>query len=188
MMNGIVIRYVCLLILSLLLQTWNYLIRLSQELQLVSVLPRRFTDVGELIGIATSQKNGLQKYNLIPNFSNSGGIWCIGTLPNNNFLCTFLISVNHTSFKQSGVSLLQIIGTGDENFKANYKSLIKGTQEAKFYAKYNEKGINVYVDAPANITVSILSYSHMAKDFYFNLQKQESLPEGCTQAVDVDTL
>ena len=146
------------------------------------------TDVGELIGIATSQKNGLQKYNLIPNFSNSGGIWCIGTLPNNNFLCTFLISVNHTSFKQSGVSLLQIIGTGDENFKANYKSLIKGTQEAKFYAKYNEKGINVYVDAPANITVSILSYSHMAKDFYFNLQKQESLPEGCTQAVDVDTL
>ena len=49
MMNGIAIRYVCLLILSLLLQTWNYLIRLSQELQLVSVLPRRFTDVGELI-------------------------------------------------------------------------------------------------------------------------------------------
>lgn len=84
--------------------------------------------------------------------------------------------------------MLQIIGTGTENFKANYKSLIKGTQEAKFYAKYNEKGINVYVDAPANITVSILSYSHMAKDFYFNLQKQESLPEGCTQAVDVDTL
>ena len=25
--------------------------------------------VGELIGIATSQKNGLQKYNLIPNFT-----------------------------------------------------------------------------------------------------------------------
>ena len=49
MMNDIVIRYVCLLILSLLLQTWNYLIRLSQELQLVSVLPRRFTDVGELL-------------------------------------------------------------------------------------------------------------------------------------------
>nr|DAI65802.1 MAG TPA: hypothetical protein [Caudoviricetes sp.] len=42
MMNGIVIRYVYLLILSLLLQTWNYLIRLSQELQLVSVLPHRF--------------------------------------------------------------------------------------------------------------------------------------------------
>ena len=49
MMNGIVICYVCLLILSLLLQTWNYLIRLSQELQLVSVLPRRFMDVGELL-------------------------------------------------------------------------------------------------------------------------------------------
>jgi len=57
MMNGIVIRYVCLLILSLLLQTWNYLIRLSQELQLVSVLPRRFTDVGEqLDGGAIKQK------------------------------------------------------------------------------------------------------------------------------------
>jgi len=105
-----------------------------------------------------------------------------------NFVCTFLIAVNHFSFKQNTVSLLQIIGTNTEHFKANYKSLIRGTQEAKFYVKYNEKGFDVYVDAPANMTVLILSYSHMAKDFYFNLQKQESLPEGCTQAVDVDTL
>ena len=66
MMNGIVIRYVCLLILSLLLQTWNYLIRLSQELQLASVLPRRLTDVGELIPIANATQNGLLSKQTVP--------------------------------------------------------------------------------------------------------------------------
>lgn len=153
------------------------------------MLEKLQTDVvGELIGETTAHKSGLQKYNSIPNLTDAGGIWRIGTLPKMNFVCTFLIAVNHFSFKQNTVSLLQIIGTNTEHFKANYKSLIRGTQEAKFYAKYNEKGFDVYVDAPANMTVSILSYSHMAKDFYFNLQKQESLPEGCTQAVDVDTL
>ena len=74
MMNGIAIRYVCLLILSLLLQTWNYLIRLSQELQLVSVLPRRFTDVGELIGTTTIEKAGLLSpdlFKVYPHFVNA---------------------------------------------------------------------------------------------------------------------
>ena len=74
MMNGIVIRYVYLLILSLLLQTWNYLIRLSQELQLASVLPRRFTDVGELIGTTTIEKAGLLSpdlFKVYPHFVNA---------------------------------------------------------------------------------------------------------------------
>ena len=74
MMNGIVIRYVCLLILSLLLQTWNYLVRLSQELQLVSVLPRRFMDVGELIGETTIEKAGLLSpdlFKVYPHFVNA---------------------------------------------------------------------------------------------------------------------
>ena len=81
MMNGIVIRYVCLLILSLLLQTWNYLIRLSQELQLVSVLPRRFTDVGELINKYTPLKSWAELDNLKWDNAPKGNVYTISWLP-----------------------------------------------------------------------------------------------------------
>lgn len=81
MMNDIVIRYVCLLILSLLLQTWNYLIRLSQELQLVSVLPRQFTDVGELINKYTPLKSWAELDNLKWDNAPKGNVYTISWLP-----------------------------------------------------------------------------------------------------------
>ena len=81
MMNGIAIHYVCLLILSLLLQTWNYLIRLSQELQLVSVLPRRFTDVGELINKYTPLKSWAELDNLKWDNTPRGNVYTISWLP-----------------------------------------------------------------------------------------------------------
>ena len=81
MMNGIAIRYVCLLILSLLLQTWNYLIRLSQELQLVSVLPHRFTDVGELINKYTPLKSWAELDNLKWDNAPKGNVYTISWLP-----------------------------------------------------------------------------------------------------------
>ena len=81
MMNDIVIRYVCLLILSLLLQTWNYLIRLSQELQPVSVLPRRFTDVGELINKYTPLKSWAELDNLKWDNAPKGNVYTISWLP-----------------------------------------------------------------------------------------------------------
>ena len=81
MMNGIVICYVCLLILSLLLQTWNYLIRLSQELQLVSVLPHRFTDVGELINKYTPLKSWAELDNLKWDNAPKGNVYTVSWLP-----------------------------------------------------------------------------------------------------------
>lgn len=81
MMNGIAIRYVCLLILSLLLQTWNYLIRLSQELQPVSVLPRRFTDVGELINKYTPLKSWAELDNLKWDNAPKGNVYTVSWLP-----------------------------------------------------------------------------------------------------------
>ena len=80
-MNGIAIRYVCLLILSLLLQTWNYLIRLSQELQPVSVLPRRFTDVGELINKYTPLKSWAELDNLKWDNAPKGNVYTVSWLP-----------------------------------------------------------------------------------------------------------
>ena len=81
MMNDIVIRYVCLLILSLLLQTWNYLIRLSQELQPVSVLPRRFMDVGELINKYTPLKSWAELDNLKWDNAPKGNVYTVSWLP-----------------------------------------------------------------------------------------------------------
>ena len=89
MMNGIVIRYVCLLILSLLLQTWNYLIRLSQELPLVSVLPRRFTDVGELftsLGFFPFMQRDIIQGEMSPDDIRTSGMYDVGnstTMPFN---------------------------------------------------------------------------------------------------------
>ena len=89
MMNDIVIRYVCLLILSLLLQTWNYLIRLSQELQLVSVLPRRFTDVGELftsLGLFPFMQRDIIQGEMSPDDIRTSGMYDVGnstTMPFN---------------------------------------------------------------------------------------------------------
>ena len=89
MMNGIAIRYVCLLILSLLLQTWNYLIRLSQELQLVSVLPRRFMDVGELftsLGLFPFMQRDIIQGEMSPDDIRTSGMYDVGnstTMPFN---------------------------------------------------------------------------------------------------------
>ena len=89
MMNGIAIRYVCLLILSLLLQTWNYLVRLSQELQLVSVLPRRFTDVGELftsLGLFPFMQRDIIQGEMSPDDIRTSGMYDVGnstTMPFN---------------------------------------------------------------------------------------------------------
>lgn len=89
MMNGIVICYVCLLILSLLLQTWNYLIRLSQELQLVSVLPRRFMDVGELftsLGLFPFMQRDIIQGEMSPDDIRTSGMYDVGnstTMPFN---------------------------------------------------------------------------------------------------------
>ena len=89
MMNDIVIRYVCLLILSLLLQTWNYLIRLSQGLQLASVLPRRFTDVGELftsLGFFPFMQRDIIQGEMSPDDIRTSGMYDVGnstTMPFN---------------------------------------------------------------------------------------------------------
>ena len=80
-MNGIAIRYVWLLILYLLLQTWNYLVRLSQELQLVSVLPRRFMDVGELINKYTPLKSWAELDNLKWDNAPKGNVYTVSWLP-----------------------------------------------------------------------------------------------------------
>ena len=109
MMNDIVIRYVCLLILSLLLQTWNYLIRLSQELQLVSVLPRRFTDVGELftsLGFFPFMQRDIIQGEMSPDDIRTSGMYDVGnstTMPFN--YGGLLVFSTKTLTIQTGVDL-----------------------------------------------------------------------------------
>ena len=117
MMNGIAIRYVCLLILSLLLQTWNYLIRLSQELQPVSVLPRRFTDVGELIPIANATQNGLLSKQTAPStlyIRNKTYIELHHSLPADWNTFMFLLMISGTGIAD-GDAVLIIHGSNESN-------------------------------------------------------------------------
>lgn len=151
MMNGIVIRYVCLLILSLLLQTWNYLIRLSQELQLVSVLPRRFRDVGELIPIANATQNGLLSKQTAPStlyIRNKTYIELHHSLPADWNTFMFLLMISGTGIAD-GDAVLIIHGSNKSNSegrciaKSLYGNLPKSLQ-LKWEQK-PDKSIYIYL-------------------------------------------
>ena len=151
MMNGIVICYVCLLILSLLLQTWNYLIRLSQELQLVSVLPRRVMDVGELIPIANATQNGLLSKQTAPStlyIRNKTYIELHHSLPADWNTFMFLLMISGTGIAD-GDAVLIIHGSNKSNSegrciaKSLYGNLPKSLQ-LKWEQK-PDKSIHVYL-------------------------------------------
>ncbi len=151
MMNGIAIRYVCLLILSLLLQTWNYLIRLSQELQLVSVLPRRFMDVGELIPIANATQNGLLSKQTAPStlyIRNKTYIELHHSLPADWNTFMFLLMISGTGIAD-GDAVLIIHGSNKSNSegrciaKSLYGNLPKSLQ-LKWEQK-PDKSIHIYL-------------------------------------------
>ena len=151
MMNGIVIRYVCLLILSLLLQTWNYLIRLSQELQPVSVLPRRFMDVGELIPIANATQNGLLSKQTAPStlyIRNKTYIELHHSLPADWNTFMFLLMISGTGIAD-GDAVLIIHGSNKSNSegrciaKSLYGNLPKSLQ-LKWEQK-PDKSIHIYL-------------------------------------------
>ena len=151
MMNGIVIRYVCLLILSLLLQTWNYLIRLSQELPLVSVLPRRFTDVGELIPIANATQNGLLSKQTAPStlyIRNKTYIELHHSLPADWNTFMFLLMISGTGIAD-GDAVLIIHGSNESNSegRCTAKSLY-GNLSKKLQLKWEQKpdkSIHIYL-------------------------------------------
>ena len=151
MMNGIAIRYVCLLILSLLLQTWNYLVRLSQELQLVSVLPRRFMDVGELIPIANATQNGLLSKQTAPStlyIRNKTYIELHHSLPADWNTFMFLLMISGTGIAD-GDAVLIIHGSNKSNSegrciaKSLYGNLPKSLQ-LKWEQK-PDKSIHIYL-------------------------------------------
>ena len=151
MMNGIAIRYVCLLILSLLLQTWNYLIRLSQELQPVSVLPRRFMDVGELIPIANATQNGLLSKQTAPStlyIRNKTYIELHHSLPADWNTFMFLLMISGTGIAD-GDAVLIIHGSNKSNSegrciaKSLYGNLPKSLQ-LKWEQK-PDKSIHIYL-------------------------------------------
>jgi len=163
MMNGIAIRYVCLLILSLLLQTWNYLVRLSQELQLVSVLPRRFTDVGELIPIATLNNNGLWDKKMTPRLVNYKSRFMV---VKNVCVVNLLVSTRHAYATDNILAVVQVIyGMADDIYSVHYHYLIPKKHEAVFinlkYKKTEDKYLNLYIDSNDPV-ISILSVSDIS--------------------------
>lgn len=151
MMNGIAICYVCLLILSLLLQTWNYLIRLSQELQLVSVLHIGFEDVGELIPIANATQNGLLSKQTAPStlyIRNKTYIELHHSLPADWNTFMFLLMISGTGIAD-GDAVLIIHGSNKSNSegrciaKSLYGNLPKSLQ-LKWEQK-PDKSIHIYL-------------------------------------------
>lgn len=185
MMNGIVIRYVCLLILSLLLQTWNYLIRPSQELQQVSVLPRRFTDVGELIPVATFQKNGLWNKKMVPVWMNAK---CLLMTVSQECVVNFLVSTRHTYVAQNTLAVVQVMyGVDDTYISVRYHHLIPKSHNLILlnlkYKKTEDNRLNIYIESNDPV-VSILSTSDLSRLELKNVLITE-FPQDAIDAVEV---
>ena len=185
MMNGIVIRYVCLLILSLLLQTWNYLIRLSQELQLASVLPRRFTDVGELIPVATFQKSGLWDKKMVPVWMNAK---CLLMTVSQECVVNFLVSTRHTYVAQNTLAVVQVMyGVDDTYISVRYRYLIPKSHELILlnlkYKKTEDNRLNIYIESNDPV-ISILSTSDFSR-LEFKNEVIKEFPQDAIDAVEV---
>ena len=185
MMNGIVIRYVCLLILSLLLQTWNYLIRLSQELQLASVLPRRFMDVGELIPVATFQKNGLWDKKMVPVWMNAK---CLLMTVSQECVVNFLVSTRHTYVAQNTLAVVQVMyGVDDKYISVRYHHLIPKSHQLILlnlkYKKTEDNRLNIYIESNDPV-ISILSTSDFSR-LEFKNEVIKEFPQDAIDAVEV---
>lgn len=185
MMNGIAIRYVCLLILSLLLQTWNYLIRLSQELQLVSVLPRRFTDVGELIPVANFQKSGLWDKKMVPVWMNAK---CLLMTVSQECVVNFLVSTRHTYVAQNTLAVVQVMyGVDDKYISVRYHYLIPKSHNLILlnlkYKKTEDNRLNIYIESNDPV-ISILSTSDFSR-LEFKNEVIKEFPQDAIDAVEV---
>ena len=185
MMNGIAIRYVCLLILSLLLQTWNYLIRLSQELQLVSVLPRRFMDVGELIPVANFQKSGLWDKKMVPVWMNAK---CLLMTVSQECVVNFLVSTRHTYVAQNTLAVVQVMyGVDDTYISVRYHHLIPKSHQLILlnlkYKKTEDNRLNIYIESNDPV-ISILSTSDLSR-LEFKNEVIKEFPQDAIDAVEV---
>lgn len=85
------------------------------------------TDVGELIPVATFQKNGLWDKKMVPTRMNAK---CLLMTVNQECVVNFLISTRHTYIAQNTLAVVQVMyGVDDKYISVRYRYLIPKSHE-----------------------------------------------------------
>ena len=141
--------------------------------------------MGELIPVATFQKNGLWDKKMVPHPNHSR---CLFMVVNQECVVNFLVSTRHTYIAQNALAIVQVMnGSEDRYISVRYHYLIPKSHELILlnlkYKKTEDNRLNIYIDSNDPV-VSILS----ASDFSRLELKNElitELPQDAIDAVEV---
>ena len=137
--------------------------------------------VGELIPVATFQKNGLWDKKMVPTRMNAK---CLLMTVNQECVVNFLISTRHTYIAQNTLAVVQVMyGVDDKYISVRYRYLIPKSHELILlnlkYKKTEDNRLNIYIESNDPV-VSILS----ASDFSRLELKNELITEFPQDAID----
>ena len=140
-----------------------------------------------LIGIATYNKNGLQKANTALGHTSMAGKYKIGTVNKGLVSCTFIISINNAYSTTCGTYLLQLISppSGKNEVKLLHKKIISSNDAISFYARFYNEQIELYIESMANFCMTLLLKSRDAMEFTYDIKKLELIPEDCISSEEV---
>ena len=141
--------------------------------------------VGELIPVATFQKNGLWDKKMVPVWMNAK---CLLMTVSQECVVNFLVSTRHTYVAQNTLAVVQVMyGVDDKYISVRYHYLIPKSHELILlnlkYKKTEDNRLNIYIESNDPV-VSILS----ASDFSRLELKNEiitELPQDAIDAVEV---
>lgn len=144
-----------------------------------------FEDVGELIPVATFQKNGLWDKKMVPVWMNAK---CLLMTVSQECVVNFLVSTRHTYVAQNTLAVVQVMyGVDDTYISVRYHHLIPKSHQLILlklkYKKTEDNRLNIYIESNDPV-VSILS----ASDFSRLELKNElitELPQDAIDAVEV---
>ena len=136
------------------------------------------TDVGELIPVATFQKNGLWDKKMVPVWMNAK---CLLMTVSQECVVNFLVSTRHTYVAQNTLAVVQVMyGVDDTYISVRYHHLILLKLK---YKKTEDNRLNIYIESNDPV-ISILSTSDFSR-LEFKNEVIKEFPQDAIDAVEV---
>ena len=141
--------------------------------------------VGELIPVATFQKNGLWNKKMVPVWMNAK---CLLMTVSQECVVNFLVSTRHTYVAQNTLAVVQVMyGVDDTYISVRYHHLIPKSHQLILlklkYKKTEDNRLNIYIESNDPV-ISILSTSDFSRLEYKNEVIKE-FPQDAIDAVEV---
>jgi hypothetical protein len=141
--------------------------------------------VGELIPVATFQKNGLWDKKMVPVWMNAK---CLLMTVSQECVVNFLVSTRHTYVAQNTLAVVQVMyGVDDKYISVRYRYLIPKSHELILlnlkYKKTEDNRLNIYIESNDPV-ISILSTSDFSR-LEFKNEVIKEFPQDAIDAVEV---